>query len=308
MKLLSTCIAMLMAVVLLSCNTSTKKELRSLDRTSSEPATANQQDGHNKTEAPLSVTNNSSSADTATANVLQAGQPATNPDWDKKIIKNANVTIELKDYNSYNTALHSNVRRYAAYISGEQQNSSDAKVENVITIKVPVDKFEDLMNALPADGVKILEKRISTEDVSDQVVDTKARIQAKKQVRERYLGFLKQAKNMKEILEVESEVNNVQQEIESGSGRVNFLTHQSAYSTINLTYFQYLNANTNAPVDSSPSFLTKLKEAFANGSSILSGLLLILLTFWPILLAGLVTWLLVKNKWAGGKTVVKTKL
>jgi hypothetical protein len=52
------------------------------------------------------------------------------------------------------------------------------------------------------------------------VVDTRSRMEAKKQMRDRYLELLKQARNMKEILEVQQVINSIQEDIESGSGRV----------------------------------------------------------------------------------------
>lgn len=43
--------------------------------------------------------------------VPQSGTPI-NPDWDKKIIKTAHVTLELKDYNAYNSNIHAKVKNY----------------------------------------------------------------------------------------------------------------------------------------------------------------------------------------------------
>ena len=226
---------------------------------------------------------------------LQSGKPVSGYDWDKKIIKNANVTLELKDYKSFNNNIHNTTKRFGAYIASEQQSEQDNKIENTISIKVPVDQFDDLINALPAEGVKVIEKRISSEEVTGDIVDTKARVEARKQVRERYLELLKRAKTMKEILEVQQEVNTVQEDIESGNGKVQYLNHQSAYSTINLSYFQYFAVDTDIN-NEPPGFIAKLKEAFNNGSSIISGVLLALVTFWPLLLAGLVVWFLIKSR------------
>ncbi|HEX8460689.1 MAG TPA: DUF4349 domain-containing protein [Segetibacter sp.] len=226
---------------------------------------------------------------------LQSGKPAPAYDWNKKIIKTANVTLELKDYKSFNSTIHNTTRRFGAYISSEQQSEQDNKIENTISIKVPVDQFDDLMNSLPAEGVKVVEKRISSEEVTGEIVDTKARVEARKQVRERYLELLKRAKTMKEILEVQQEVNTVQEDIESGNGKVQFLNHQSAYSTINLSYFQYLTIPVDKDTDE-PGFVTKLKEAFKDGSSVVGGVLIAIVTFWPLLLSGLVVWYFVKKR------------
>lgn len=107
--------------------------------------------------------------------VLQSGQPNANTDWDKKIIKTADINLEVKDYKTFNNFIHNNARRFGAFISAEQQNQSDIKIENTVSIKVPVGQFDDLMNSLSTDDVKVIEKRIATEDVTGEVIDTKAR-------------------------------------------------------------------------------------------------------------------------------------
>jgi len=239
----------------------------------------------NKNVAGIAAADTSSNPPSSSSNdsILNSGG-ATNIDWDKKIIKNAHITLELKDYNAYNSSLHNKLKSYGAYVAQEQQTESDDQIANNITIKVPVDKFDDLMNSLPGNDIKVLEKTISTEDVTGEVVDTKARIEAKKEVRARYLDLLKQAKSMKDILEVQDEINGIQEDIESASGRVNYLTHAAAYSTINLRYYQFLNGATSKDIE--PGFLSNVNEAFKTGSSVITNLILFIISIWPVVVAG----------------------
>jgi hypothetical protein len=77
--------------------------------------------------------------------------------------------------------------------------------------------------------------------------------------------LLKQAKTMKEILEVQTEINTITEELESASGRVKYLSHQAAYSTIYLKYFQYTNPQQKP--DEEPGFFSKIREAFLGGAN-----------------------------------------
>lgn len=220
----------------------------------------------------------------------------TYEDWDKKIIKTANVKLELADYNKYNLALHNQLKRFGAYIANEEQNLSDYKTENTVCIKVPVENFEELVNSIGGEAVKVLEKKISSEDVTGEVVDTKARVEAKKAVRQQYLDLLKQAKNMTDILEVQSQINTIQEDIESAGGRVNYLTHQAAYSTININYFQYADGG-EKQISNSNGFGGKLKNAFAVGGSIITGLIVVVVSVWPLLVVfGIILWLWKRRK------------
>ena len=221
------------------------------------------------------------------AAIDSAGSPiqtsvASNPDWDSKIIKTASLKVEIKDFRKYNSYVHNTVRHYGAYVAQEEQTLSDEKSETSVTIKVPVAQFEPMMNALAdADG-KVMEKKISTDDVTGEVVDTKSRLEAKKQLRLKYLEFLKQSKNMEEVLKVQSEVDNIQQQIESVAGRVSFLTHQTAYSTINLSFYQPMEGY--KPTGEAPTFFTRLTNAFKTGGSWITELFVGLVSIWPLVL------------------------
>jgi len=219
-------------------------------------------------------------------------------DWDKKIIKNASVNLEIKNYKPFNDLIHENIRKYGGYIAQEEQNQTDYKIENAIVIKVPVDQFDNLVAALTAGDQKILEKKITSEDVTTQIVDTKSRMEAKKQVRLRYLDLLKQARNMEEILNVQNEINGIQEDIEAASGRIEYLSHAAVYSTIHLTYFQILDAS--AKDVSEPTFGTKIWQSFKNGWNWVGDVFIGLMSIWPLYVIGFGCWLAYK-KWRSSR-------
>ena len=221
----------------------------------------------------------------------------SHPDWDKKIVKTADLGIEVKSFRLFSDRLHTAIKESGAYIAQEQLSQSASEIENTVTVKVPVDRFEDLLVRLPSDSDRLVSKKVSSEDVTMELVDTKSRVETKKEVRERYLDLLKQAHSMKDIIAVQNEINDIQQEMDQASGRIAWLGHSSAYSTINLHYYQLLEA---AVVDNpSPGFIGKLKDAIAEGWSGLSALLLQMIRVWPLWIALVigVAWL---RKWLRG--------
>jgi hypothetical protein len=219
--------------------------------------------------------------------------PAPKQDWDKKIIKTAAVNFEVKDFQKYNAEFRDKVKQVGGYIAQEQQAESEYKIENTLTIKVPVDQFDNAIQLLVTDVKKLNEKKITSDDVTTEFVDTRSRLESKKQVRLRYLDLLKQAKNMEEILSVQSEINGIQEEIESASGRIEYLSHSSSFSTINLTFYQILNET--AVDKDKPSFSTKLSKAFKDGWSWIQELFVVLVTLWPLLLAAFAVYLIFKR-------------
>lgn len=215
-------------------------------------------------------------------------------DWTKKIIKTANVRLELNDYNLFNNTVHNVLQNYGAYIAQEQQLQSDGQISNQLSIKVPVDQFEQLMNYLTSERKnKVLQKEITSSDVTAEFVDTRSRIETKKQLRAKYYDLLKEAKKMDDVLQVHSEINSITEEIEAASGRMEYISHQSVYSTINLQYFQILDAS--KVNDNTPGFFNKFTEALKGGTSLIGNIVIAVAYLWPLIILGLALFLIIKR-------------
>jgi len=273
----------LVAIVFISCNQSKSKDASV--RNSESLTTSSQKESQEQ--IPTGSINQVTSADSAAVPSSQKptktspGQTANRIDWDKKIIKNAILNFEVKSFKDYTTTVYNTVKQYGGYIASENQNQTEEKIESTITIKIPVDQFENVMNQLPGKDVKVMERKITTDDVTGEIVDVQARLEAKKQIREKYLDFFKQAKNMQEVLQVQTELNNLQENMEAAAGRINFLNHQSAMSTINLTYYQPLEG---FGTNDNPTFLNRLSDAFKTGGTWFGNILIGLVSIWPVLL------------------------
>ncbi len=279
-----------------ACNNSAMRKEKLADRIPTTEAKATSVDGVASADSSITVTDKEDfqEPDKPGANKQQgkppAATPAPNPDWDRKIVKTADLNIEVKNFRQYSNRLRSAVRQSGAYIAQEQQNESLSEIENSVTVKVPVDRFDDLLLQMPSDSDKMIQKKVASEDVTMELVDTKSRLETKKEVRERYLDLLKQAHSMKDIITVQNEINDIQGEMDQASGRIAWLGHSAAYSTINLHFYQVLDAGIRE--DPSPSFVHKLMDSISEGWKGFSALLLELISVWPlwIVLAFGITW------------------
>lgn len=224
---------------------------------------------------------------------IKQTEDKSKPDWDKKIIKTASLNVEVKEYAAFSVSLREKVKAAGGYIAQEEQTQSDYKIENTIVIKVPVDQFDNASTSLVNNVEKVNEKKITSQDVTTDMIDTKSRMEAKKQVRLRYMDLLKQAKNMEEILNVQSEINSIQEEIESASGRIQYLGNSAAYSTINLTYYQVVNSS--AKENETPSFFKKIGSAFKLGGAWIVDLMIAMVAVWPLFLLAAIIFLLYRK-------------
>lgn len=207
--------------------------------------------------------------------------PVLDMDFDRKLIKTGNLKLEVKNYNAYSQKMQQLLRKYGAYIATEETFTTDDKTEAVLTIKVPVQFFEPLINELPGTDSKQVERSIATEEVTAQIVDTKARLETKKATRDKYVQFLKQGNKIEDVLKVQSEINNIQEDIESAESRLTHLTKSARYSTINLTFFEPGAGYTN----DSPGYGSRMAAAFKAGGAWFANLFVVLMYIWPLYLA-----------------------
>lgn len=286
-------IALSVMGLIISCENSNKSNVASLDKLEETKPKA---EDIRKEEEFIGTVNNSETSpqENPPDKAKQTEQEIiVEPDWDKRIIKTATLNLEVQDYNAYNSSLREKIKQTGGYVAQEQQTQSDYKIENTITIKVPVDQFDNAVNLITASVKELNEKKIASQDVTTEVVDTKSRLEATKQVRLKYLDLLKQAKNMEEILSVQSEINGIQEEIESAAGRIEYLSHSSTFSTINLTFYQVLNE---AAIDAdTPSFAMRFTNAFQFGWNWLGELTIGIVSVWPLLLLAFIVFIFYKR-------------
>lgn len=243
-------------------------------------------------EADFLATTDAKQKETVANNPQLQPETPVNIDWDKKIIKTANVKLEVKSYENYSLKVRNTIKKYGGYIAKEDNFNTEEKAEAVMSIRVPVQFFEPLINELPADDAKQLERNVNTEEVTGQIIDTKARLETRKVTRSKYLEFLKQSNKVEDILKVQSEINDIQEDIESAEGRLSQLSNEARYSTVNLTFYEP-KAGYN-PNDE-PGYGSRVSHAFANGGKWFADLFVGLISIWPLWLFGVLVYFIIKR-------------
>lgn len=226
-----------------------------------------------------------------TSNGYDAGKAPI--DWDRKIIRHGEIRVETQDIKSYSGSIRATIRQLGGYLAQEEYSSTEYRHESKMTFKVPVHLFEEAIRMMSEKATTIVSVNIGSEDVSTEVVDTKARLEVRGKTRDRYLQLMAGAKNMDDLLKVQSEVRQLQEEIESGSSRLHYLNQASAMSTIQLAVVQVIKTE-ELPEETDETH--PIKSAFLTGWSFVRDITLALLTIWPFLLAGLGIFLLLRKK------------
>ncbi|WP_160711118.1 DUF4349 domain-containing protein [Chitinophaga solisilvae] len=217
--------------------------------------------------------------------------PDANAVIPQKIIRDAVITYGVKDFNTVKSRIAAVVSKHGGYIANERQQNNAMEWRSELEIKVPSGKFSDCVDALVSGVARVDEKKITSTDVTEQYVDLDARMRARQETEKRYLQLLQQAKNVKEILEVEVQLKQIREEIESAKGRLQYFDHHVAYSTITLTYYEtFSHTNPQAP-----GFFERVGLSLADGWNNLLALGIAVLSAWPLWVAIVFIFIFIKR-------------
>jgi len=203
---------------------------------------------------------------------------------DKKLIRNGQLEFQTKEVKNTRTEIEKICKELNAYISSESENNYENRLTYNQMIRVPADQFDALIARIEPLAIKIENKNISTEDVTEQFIDVQARLKTKKELEIRYKEILKQAKTVQDIVSIESQIASVRSEIESMEGRLNYLKNQVAFSTLNVTYYETIGTDF--------GFASKFIESLKGGWDNLLAFIIFLFNLWPFVLglSALVFW------------------
>ena len=156
------------------------------------------------------------------------------PAGQRQVISTASLSLRVEDV----PAAIDLVREIAQGTGGfVQQMSSFGEGDErqaTIILRVPQGLFSAALQGIEALG-KPLDQDLGREDVSEQLIDLKARLGSSQREEKSLLALLDRANQVSEILAVERELNRVRSDIERLEGRLNFLERQVALATITVS-------------------------------------------------------------------------
>jgi hypothetical protein len=117
--------------------------------------------------------------------------------------------------------------------SSASQGEEERLVRGSLVVRVPERSYARVLEQLSDLGA-VEAREEAGQDVSQELVDLQARIRHLEAVEARLLGFLEEAETVAAALAVQTELNQVQLELERARGRLAYLDDQVALATISL--------------------------------------------------------------------------
>jgi Domain of unknown function (DUF4349) len=221
---------------------------------------------------------------------LPAGEPIQPG---RSIIATADVTIEVDDVATA-AAQAGDVAASAGGFLAQQESLPEEGVVT-LTLRVPTDQFQAAMGRIEALGA-VLEQRIDTQDVTEQVVDLESRIASARVSVARVRELLEGSGDVVQLATVEGELARREADLESLLGRQRVLDDQVALATIRLDLRE---PDAEESDDAAlPGFLGGLRrgwDGFVTTASVLVTGLGYALPFLMVVAVAVGTWVLVRR-------------
>ncbi len=200
----------------------------------------------------------------------------------KKIIKDGNISVQVADLEKAKKSMNELVKSMNAYYENENYNNNESTFSYDLKIRIPSQNFEKILSLVENGVGEITSKNIEARDVTEEFMDIQTRLTNKKNYLKKYNELLSKAKSIKDILDIEEQIRVLQEEIESSEGRLNFLSDQVSYSTLNVNLFK-TKEFIYKPV-AKDSFFERLKSSLGNGWNGIVDFVLLIFKNWPIVI------------------------
>lgn len=196
---------------------------------------------------------------------------------ERKIIRNANLTVEVGSPTESQRKISSIAESHQGFVvtseSTQRTTEDKAKPEIIVNlvVRVPATQFNQTMEEIRATGARIIQEKITGQDVTEEFMDLEARIKNQKALEAQFLEIMKRAAKVEDALNVQRELAEVRTEIEKLEGRRRFLENQASLSTINVTLqppTQIVNAT---------GFWYSIRSAFSDGVDVAAAIVLFLI-------------------------------
>ena len=172
---------------------------------------------------------------------VEPGEP-TAPDLDRleeanrRIIYNAYLDLEVKQYLDVVSNIEQKVTEMNGYIVANQTSRLDDQLhEGSLQIRIPQESLDSFFDYLEGhDQISINHRDLVGEDVTDRYIDLATRLESREQLEARLLTFMEEAETTEDLLNISRDLTNVQYEIESIKGQLNYIDNRADLATVDL--------------------------------------------------------------------------
>ena len=235
-----------------------------------------------------------SDSELAVAESGATGGWTAHEDFDRKIVKTAELGIRAEDVRGSAARAQQVAAQFGGSVLSSQIVRSDGTVYADLVLLVPSSEFEKALEELRGLGKEVTTDTVRGEDVTEEFVDLESRERNLLAAEQSLLELYARAQSVNDALAIERELANIRGQIEQVQGRIQYLEERTATSQISLG-IQPVARPTTPPPAWNPARV--VAQAWNASLGVLQGLATAVLSavvfgWWliPVLVAGFVWW------------------
>lgn len=211
----------------------------------------------------------------------------------KKIIKEGDITLLTNNISETKNIINKICIKTNSYYEGEYYGKDKYNTYYRLRIKVPADKFEDFVSSLDNGDYEVQDKTIKSEDITLNYYDLETRLNTKRAYLKKYLELLSKANAIKDVLEIQSQIHYLQEDIESADKNFKIMKDEVAFSSLEVILrkkheFVYKPGQQD-------NIFERVKKSLHNGWISIIDFLIWSITLWPFMILTIVVILIFKR-------------
>lgn len=214
---------------------------------------------------------------------------------DRKYIRTVDLKIDLHsedEYDAISSEIKKKVTDSGGIVTNSKSDFNDSWSSASMTVKVPAEKADDFLSSL--EGLhKFRSISDNLEDITLHYTDLSSRLQSKEAQKKKYMEYLENSENMTDTMTIETELNNVIEDLEAYQAEMNVLNGQIDYTTISIDF--NFTDQTGNELSYAEKFKEALKDTFSGLGDFVIGMIsfILYLTVFCIFIIPFV-WIIVK--------------
>jgi hypothetical protein len=147
-------------------------------------------------------------------------------DNERKIVRTSSIALIVEKPADAAGKVQQLAEGAGGFLTSWQANGDQEATSASLMIRVPVAKFESTRNAIRKLAQRVESESVQAADMSTPYVDDQARLRNLRAQETQYLAVLRQARTVKDTLDVSDKLNQVRGEIEQQQSEFNTLSKQ----------------------------------------------------------------------------------
>ena len=152
--------------------------------------------------------------------------PEGGSDDARKMVRNASIQLIVRHPKEASDTIRQLAEQAGGFLVSAEVLGGEEATSASLTIRVPEGKFTEVREKIAKLGVRTESEKLEAEDVTKQYVDLSARLRNLRAQETQYLGILKQARTIKDTIEVSDKLNEVREQIEQQQAEFDALSKQ----------------------------------------------------------------------------------